>query len=177
MRKVFFAAFAAFVVLAACNQPSTKTDDQSDKNLAAGRAIGKCFETGNTNAIDSFVADDFVDHTDRGDKMGKDSLKSMIAFIQSNGKDMKMETLSETADKDYVFQWMRYTGTSNGAMGPAGPYDMKVMEVSRFKDEKAVEHWAYMDAAEMMKMMGAMQGAPNAAPANQAAAGDTTKRM
>jgi predicted SnoaL-like aldol condensation-catalyzing enzyme len=35
--------------------------------------------------------------------------------------------------------------------------DMKVMEVARFKDGKAVEHWSLMEPADMMKMMGNMQ--------------------
>ncbi len=67
---------------------------------------------------------------------------------------MKMEMIKEMADDDYVFSLMRYTGTSNGQMGmPKGPYDMKTMEVVKFKDGKAVEHWAYMQPADVMKMM------------------------
>jgi len=59
--------------------------------------------------------------------------------------------------------WMHWTGTSNGSMPdmPAGPYDMNGIEVVRFKDGKAVEHWAFMDAREMMKMMSSM---PASAP-------------
>ena len=30
---------------------------------------------------------------------------------------------------------------------------MKVIEVVRFKDGKGVEHWAYMQPADVMKMM------------------------
>ena len=47
---------------------------------------------------------------------------------------------------------MRFTGTSDGSMGmPKGPYDMKAVEVEKFKDGKAIEHWEFMDPAEMMK--------------------------
>ena len=65
-----------------------------------------------------------------------------------------LEIIKELADDEYVFSWMRFTGSSDGSMGmPAGPYDMKSIEVVRFKDGKAVEHWGFMEPREMMKMM------------------------
>jgi predicted ester cyclase len=68
--------------------------------------------------------------------------------------------VKDLADNEYVFSWMRFTGTSNGSMGmPAGPYDMKSIEVARFKDGKIVEHWTFMDMQDVMKMMGQMPGA------------------
>lgn len=67
---------------------------------------------------------------------------------------MKTEKVREVADEDYVYSWMRYSGTSDGSMGmPKGPYDMESIEVSKYKDGKAVEHWAFMEMQDMMKMM------------------------
>ena len=160
MRKVILPLLAGLFCLFSCSdnvkvKGEASGDDVTQKNIEASRAVTKAFETGNISLIDSVVADDFVDHTDRGDKIGKDSLKAMINMVHSNFKDMKMETLKEFGDKDYVFTWMRYSGNSDGSMGmPQGPYDMHSIEVVRFKDGKAVEHWGYMDAQEMMKMMG-----------------------
>ena len=156
MLKILIAISALFC-FASCTTPASapaKTEDVAQKNLESGRNIAKAFETGNTALVDSAVADDFLDHTDQGDKKGKDSLKSMITLMHSTMKDMKMETIREVADDDYVFQWMRYSGTSHGEMGmPVGPYDMHALEVSKYKDGKAVEHWSYVDMKEMMKMM------------------------
>ena len=53
----------------------------AEKNLAASRIVTDAFKSGDASKIDSAVAADFVDHTDRGD-MGRDSLKKMIAEIQ-----------------------------------------------------------------------------------------------
>lgn len=133
---------------------SEKTDNSiAEKNLAASHVVDKAFETGDVSSIDNVVTGDFVDHTDHGDK-NRDSLKTMITMMHKEFPDMKMETIKEMADDDYVFSLMRYTGTSNGQMGmPKGPYDMKTMEVVKFKDGKAVEHWAYMQPADVMKMM------------------------
>ncbi len=67
---------------------------------------------------------------------------------------MKAEKVRVVADEDYVYSWIRYTGTSDGTMGmPKGPYEMKAFEVSIYKDGKAVEHWNFMEAQDVMKMM------------------------
>jgi len=53
---------------------------------------------------------------------------------------------------------------------PKGPFDMHSIEVSRFKDGKAVEHWSYVDMGEMMKMM------PQMKPMDNKMSADTTKK-
>ncbi len=123
-------------------------------NIASSDVIMKAFQTGDVSGIDSVVSDDFLDHTDRGDMKGRDSLKAMVNWVHANMKDMKTEKVREVADGDFVYSWMRYTGTSDGSMGmPNGPYDMKAIEVAKYNDGKAVEHWSFMDAQDMMKMM------------------------
>lgn len=134
--------------------------DAARKNLDAFRAVDTAFQTGDLSRIDSVVASDFVDHTPKGD-LGRDSLKAMITMMKNAGT-MKSETKKVLADDEYVMAWMRWTGTSDGSLPdmPAGPYDMSGVEVVRFKDGKAVEHWAFMDARDLMKMMGGGQPAP-----------------
>ena len=85
---------------------------------------------------------------------GRDSLKAMVKWVHSSMSDMKTEKLREAANEDYVYSWMRYTGTTDGSMGIAkGPYDMESMEISKYKDGKVVEHWGFMEMQDMMKMM------------------------
>lgn len=164
MKKFLFILFAATICfLTACNEKAATTEGMSDaarKNLDAFRAVDTAFQTGDLSRIDSVVASDFVDHTPKGD-MGRDSLKAMITMMKNAGT-MKSETKKVFADDDYVMAWMRWTGTSDGSLPdmPAGPYDMSGVEVVRFKDGKAVEHWAFMDARDLMKMMGGGQPAP-----------------
>jgi predicted SnoaL-like aldol condensation-catalyzing enzyme len=176
MNKIFVAAFAGLLCFSSCNNSATVAGDSKEnsvaqKNLEASRAISKAFETGNTNVLDSVVADDFLDHTERGDMRGRDSLKAMVTMVHNNMKDMKSETIKDLADNEYVFSWMRFTGTSDGSMGMApGPYDMQSIEVAKFRDGKAIEHWSFVSMKEMMEMMGAMQGTNNNMNMN-----DTTK--
>lgn len=161
MKKYFLAiSTCLFLLCMSCNNRvdddkagAGKISDQTEKNIAASHIVVDAFQTGDISKIDSAIASDFVDHTERGD-MGRDSLKAMIKMWHGASKDAKTEILKELADDEYVFSWMRFTGSSDGSMGmPAGPYDMKSIEVVRFKDGKAVEHWGFMEPREMMKMM------------------------
>ena len=165
MKKFLFIIFvAASWFLSACTEKAATSGGMSDaarKNLDAFHAVDTAFQTGDLSRIDSVVASDFVDHTPKGD-LGRDSLKAMITMMKNAGT-MKSETKKVFADDEYVMAWMRWTGTSDGSLPdmPAGPYDMSGIEVVRFKDGKAVEHWAFMDARELMKMMGQQMPAPS----------------
>ena len=163
MRKMLFAFFAGLLCISTGCKDSAKVSAASStdnaatqKNLDANKLISNAFENGDASAVDSVVAEDFVDHTEHGPVKGRDSLKAMIKMVHDYNKDMKMETIHEMGDNDYVFSWVRLTGTSDGRMMPAGPYDWHAIEVSKFKDGKIVEHWEFDDPAEMMKMMSQM---------------------
>jgi|RhiMethySRZTD1v2_1073278.scaffolds.fasta_scaffold2210093_2 predicted SnoaL-like aldol condensation-catalyzing enzyme len=167
MKKFFFIlSSAACFLLPACTEKDSGNGGMSDaakKNLDAFHAVDTAFQTGDISRIDSVVASDFVDHTPKGDR-NRDSLKAMITMMKNAGT-MKSEIKKEFADDEYVMAWMHWTGTSDGSLPdmPAGPIDMNGIEVVRFKDGKAVEHWAFMDARAMMKMMGSAQ-MPTSAP-------------
>ena len=70
-------------------------------------------------------------------------------------KDMTSEVTKEWADAEYVASWMRYTWNNTVAMPgmPAGPYDWSIIELTKYKDGKAVEHWAFTEAQTLAKMM------------------------
>ena len=164
MSKIFFATFLGLLCFCmSCNNgstdASTSKDSKAQKNIEANHVVIKAFETGDVSGLDSVIADDYVDHTDRGDKKGRDSLKAMVSWVRSMNKDMKADIVKELADDDYVFSWMRFQGVHDGSMFPAGPYDMRAIQVVKFNnDGKAVEHWEFMEPGEMMKMMGQTPG-------------------
>jgi predicted SnoaL-like aldol condensation-catalyzing enzyme len=159
MKKILFAVWAGlFFLFTSCNNSTPVSSEASDnsqaqKNMEANHTVTKAFETGDVSGLDSVISADFVDHTDQGDKKGVDSLKAMVNWVHNNMKDMKMETVKELADDNYVMSWMHYTGTGDGAMMPAGPYDMDIIETTKFRDGKAVEHWAFGEMQDMGKMM------------------------
>jgi predicted SnoaL-like aldol condensation-catalyzing enzyme len=165
MKKFMILAVAASAVMVSCSDKTAGTSKKTQANLDNFNTISNAFETGDTSMIDSLVAADFVSHGEVKDD-GRDSLKAMIRMAHEMDSTMKSEPIKVFADDDYVIGWMKFTGTSNGTWMPPGPYEMTSIEVVRFKDGKAVEHWVYMDPREMMKMM---QG--------QTMPADTTRKM
>lgn len=155
---LFIACAGLLLVCTSCNDSTPVAGntnyEQEQKNIAAFNVVTNAFSSGDPAGIDSVVADDFIDHTDKGDLKGKDSLKAMIISMHDSFKDMKTESINTAANGDYVYGWRRYTGTSDGSMGmPKGPYDMQTIELVKFANGKAVEHWAFMEMQDMMEMM------------------------
>jgi len=158
MKKFLTIAFAGAVgILSSCNN-STTGGSQGEKNIAIVHAVNDAIESGDVNKLDQYIAADGVDHAgEHGDINGLDSIKAHLKRLHDEYPDMKLEELQEAANGDYVFSLTRFTGTnvvpSMGA--PAGThFDMSAVQVAKFKDGKATEHWEYMTMADMMKMMG-----------------------
>jgi hypothetical protein len=163
MKKTFLLVAGSLVILASCtSKKEGGMSDTAKKNLESARKIANAFQTGDPSVVDSVVAEDFVDHGPKGDT-NRDTLKSMISMTK--GMNVKMEMLNEQADDQYVYQWMRFSGNNDGKMMemPAGPFEFTEIQLVRYKDGKAVEHWAFMEPREMMKMM-PPQGAANMPP-------------
>lgn len=127
------------------------------KNLEACAMVNKAILSGDMAVLDKVLSEDAVDHAGmHGDLVGREAIKTELGKMHSMAPDMKMEVIREIADDDYVFQWLRFSGTAATAdMGmPAGTkFDMSAVEVVKFKDGKAVEHWEFMQPSDMMKMM------------------------
>lgn len=68
-----------------------------------------------------------------------------------------METIAATGNDEYTMTWIKMSGKMKAdAMGmKAGQWikDAKSIEVTQFKDGKAIAHWTYMDPSAMMSMM------------------------
>jgi predicted SnoaL-like aldol condensation-catalyzing enzyme len=122
------------------------------QNLTAAQLVNKAYQTGDTVTIKSVIAPAFIDHTERGD-IGLDKFTKMIAYVHKAYPDMKAEIIREFADEDYVFSLLHFTGTSKGNAGTAdGSYDLHTIEVYKFENGKIVEHWAYTQMKEVMKL-------------------------
>jgi predicted SnoaL-like aldol condensation-catalyzing enzyme len=168
-KTLFLALCCGLLAITSCGDKKDSTTSSTAENksvdhemstgdkakLDAYNTVSNAFQTGDVSKIDGVVAEDFLDHGDMKDVKGRDSLKAFIVAMHAKMKDAKSETINQVVSGDYVYSWMRYTGTSDGSMGmPAGPYDMSAIELVKFNnDNKAIEHWAFMEMREMMKMM------------------------
>ena len=159
MKKiVFFAAAGLLCILWSCNEAKEDTTKTTKPPMSA-RAVYDAIESGDVSKLDSFLAKDIVDHSDRGDIVGRDSVKAEIADIHNHFSDLKMDIISEASDGDYGFTLHTFKGVAkDSTMGmPVGTkVDSKGVDVVRFKDNMIVEHWMFYEAQEMTKMMNMM---------------------
>lgn len=158
-----------------CNMKSENGPSATaQKNLDAMHGVTKCFDSKDFSKLGDYIADDAVDHAgENGDIKGLANLKADFQKWVDGVDKGKSEVVKELADDEYVMSWMRYTGTYKIPMmgHKAGEsYDMKALEIAKFKDGKAIEHWTLMEPAEMMKMM------PQSQMPMQATPTDTTKK-
>ena len=162
MKKLFLLLTAGvFLSLQACKESSGGLSATAKKNIAASDAIANCFKTKDFSKIGDYIAEDCVDHGgENGDIKGLENMKAEFTRMAASYSEMSSEKIKELADDEYVMSWMKYTGKlSKDMMGKkAGETFVSTsMEVSRFKDGKAVEHWVFMEPSEMMKMMQGQQ--------------------
>jgi predicted ester cyclase len=165
--------FAAAFSLSACNSAgnapaAVQVDSAGLKNLAANNAIDRAIESGDMSNLGDYIAADAVDHSGpHGDVVGLDSIKAELAPMHKMAaNDLKFEVVKALADSDYVFQWVRMTGTATTTeMGvPVGSkFSVATVDVSKFKNGKATEHWDFMQPGDIMKMMAA-SAVPKPAP-------------
>lgn len=119
------------------------------KNLEVNDAIMKAYEAGDFTKMGDYIAADAVDHGgETGDVKGLDNIVSEMKRYRAMMPDMKVAMTRSLADEEYVYTWGKMSGTMNGKA-----VTMSSVDVSKFKDGKAVEHWVYMDPKELVDMM------------------------
>lgn len=137
--------------------------DTAQKNMEANNAILKMFETGDWSKVGDYIATDAVDHSGpKGDIVGLDSLKAYFASMGQMMTNMKNEIVKTVGDEEYVMSWVKGSATAKVDMPEWGlkagqSHGGNSVEVSKFKDGKVVEHWSFVNANEMMQMMGGAQ--------------------
>ena len=152
MRSFFITPFIGlYCVCISCNNSPTSSgngieNSKAQKNMEAWHTVSMAFSTGNTELLDNVIADDYIDHTLRGDFKGRDSVKANVIRMRANYQDMKMKIIKELADDEYGFFWMQFNGKKVGAAGTASvPFEITSIQVVKFSDGRAVEHWEYVD--------------------------------
>lgn len=144
----------------AASSPATNSaPSTADKNIATIHAVNDAISSGEVSKLDQYIAPNGVDHSgEHGEVKGVDSIKAELKNMHDSYKDLKLESIQDAANNDYVFSLTRFTGTNTVAsMGaPAGThFDMTSVNVAKFgSDGKVTDHWIYMSMDDAMKMMG-----------------------
>lgn len=113
------------------------------------------WQAGNPEAVDKYVADDFVITTGGTEIRSRGEFKKWVANFQSKIDDLKLEILEtfQSADGTRVVTRMRVTGTNSGMFGlPANhkPFTMTVTAVWAVRADGKLEHnWVERNAWEV----------------------------
>ncbi|MBK8291394.1 MAG: nuclear transport factor 2 family protein [Flammeovirgaceae bacterium] len=111
------------------------SNDQSrQKNIDADNILLSVFETGDVSKLDAIIARDFINHAG-ADKIGLDSLKTMVKGFHARMKNVKVEVVRQLADDEYVADWVRFIGENNMVI--------EGIEMTRYSNGKAKEHWFF----------------------------------
>lgn len=153
MRKpIIFSFIAICSICLSCKNESGGMSAAAKKNLEVNNAIMKAYEAGDFSKMGDYIAADALDHGgEKGDVKGLDSIVSEMKRYHAQMPDMKSTMSRSMADDEYVYTWGTMSGTMMGKS-----MTMSSVDISKFKDGKAVEHWIFMDPSEMMKMMESM---------------------
>jgi predicted ester cyclase len=168
MNNRTFLWMAAWAVVAACSNGSSTENkaamDQSAKeaaNKAAYEKLMNGWASGDKAVFEEMLADNFVTHNP--DPMikstGKQNWLDALAMYHAANPDMKAEMKQIVADGDWVSSSAMIRGTNTGDMGPGMPATNKAweatsMDMIRFENGKAVEHWGVFDNTTMMAQLG-----------------------
>ena len=175
MKRLTVTALFAFIIMfVACNDKgadnTTTTTDKGAGNdmLATTHEVYRAIETGDSATLSKHISADAVDHG--GGPNGEDvkgaEVIRMLANFHKDIDNLKVEVIEEAASDDHIFAVVRMTGTTNKAVWgmPKGHnMDNKSIDLIKVKDGKMVDHWAYFEMAEVMKMMGGAKPESSAA--------------
>ncbi|MFN2458264.1 MAG: nuclear transport factor 2 family protein [Chitinophagaceae bacterium] len=184
MKQLLFVAGLALLI--SCNDGTTgagTNEDNAQRNGENSREVYRAIETGDVSKLDSFIAEDIIDHNgnpDGSDIRGRDSVKALLSRIRTYFDGLKIEHISDatSADGNYHFALIRMRGKAkqNPWGMPVGQdIDDTSVDVVKIRDGMATEHWGFMSMGDMQEMMAGMHGGGGGGQKPPAAA-DTTQR-
>lgn len=119
-------------------------------------AVEEAFK-GNRAAFDEMVHPDYYYRTDAGDK-DRDTKWEFIELWRTAFPDLQATIDDQIVDGDKCATRYRLKGTHTGHFGEHSPtnrkFDIRTIDIVRFKDGKLFEAWEEMDQLRMMQQLG-----------------------
>jgi predicted ester cyclase len=149
-------------VLFSCQQQD-HMQNNTIKDKTAAMKIYEIIETGNADSLGNYIADDAVDHaldTTITKKLGLAGIKEELTAYHTSFPDIKFTINAMAEAGDTLWAYYTWTGTNTGPMMGMPPTNKSVsvngVDITRFQNGKAVEHWEVEDDLGFMKQMGMM---------------------
>ena len=158
MKKLFFIlTIVSGTGLLSCTSESGGMSATAKKNKEVNDAIMKAYEAGDYSKIGDYITADAADHGGwTGEVQGLDNIVEDMKKFHEQMQVMKSERIRTMADDEYVMVWSKLSANAKTDMlgiKAGQPFSMTRLDVSKFKDGKAVEHWIYVDPKDVMQFM------------------------
>lgn len=146
------------------------------------RMFDEIINEGRLEVVDELFTEDYVDHGPMGDMAGREAFKQLVTMWRGAVPDVHCDIDTVIVDGDLCAWLVRTTGTHSGdGLGfPATGRGFRTVSanIGRFRDGRAVEHWAEQGMFPMLTQIGVipMPAAAGAVPSPRAAASDTAAR-
>lgn len=117
------------------------------------------FNSYNYDKLGDFIDVNFVEHSpDPGQKQGLDGLKEAFTNLKKGYPDYKLTINDIIVGEDKASVLFTFTGTNTGEMMGMKPTNKKVdvqgIDYLYFKNDKATDHWGYLDMHKLMTQLG-----------------------
>ena len=159
----FLPLMIVFSLLSFSCQQQNKVQINSAKNIAATMKIFDAFQNGTPDSLDNYIAADAIDHeidTTVTNKQGLEGIKAELVMWHNSFPDLKIKISTIATAGDTVMVFNTWTGINTGPMMGMPPTNKPVIEegvdILRFENGKAVEHWGVQDNLSLMKQLGLM---------------------
>jgi steroid delta-isomerase-like uncharacterized protein len=116
---------------------------------------------GDMAVIDEVVHEDLIEHEEMpgAPSRGREAPRAFITMLRAGFPDVSVRAERIVEEGDMVAALARMTGTHEGEfMGiPAtgASVDVLLMDMVRFQDGQAIEHWGLADMAALRRQLGA----------------------
>ena len=126
------------------------------------RLYDEVFNQGNFDVADELIGPNVVEHQQQPgvapDAAGPELVKQIARFFRSAFPDLHIAVDDLIAEGDRVAARLTIAGTHQGEMLGIPPTGKRVevssIDIIRFEDGKAAEHWGETDILSMMQQLG-----------------------
>jgi steroid delta-isomerase-like uncharacterized protein len=125
--------------------------------------IGALFTKGDPNAVDDYLADDFVNHDPPfGASADREGMRSAGAMFRAVFPDWRSDLHLLVAEDDLVVEMFTATGTHTGTeimgVAPSGrTVTLPGINIFRVRDGRIVERWGRLDDLGFLRQLGVIQ--------------------
>ena len=130
-----------------------KTNEQLFRIL-----IEEGFSKGDTSVFDKYTSHDFIEHQHGILPKNVEGVKKAINSLHYSFPDFSLTIDDLVSAGDKVWGRLTGRGTHKKQFGPMPPtnkrYEITVIDIMRFKEEKLIEHWGVADRLSLMEQLG-----------------------